>query len=88
MSDYMVNFIKTGNPNQSGLAHWQAYKPSSQSYMRFEAGEVYPSSHLLSGMWELHESIRLRDENIGQFRRWLGGWASEDGLLIHRRKSE
>jgi len=56
--------------------------------MRFEAGEVYPSSHLLSGMWELHESIRLRDENIGQFRRWLGGWASEDGLLIHRRKSE
>jgi len=88
MSDYLVNFIKTGNPNQLGLARWQAYDPSSKNYLRFEAGEVYPSSHLLPGMWELHESIRLRDENLGQFRQWLGGWASEDALLRHRRKSE
>jgi len=80
MFSYLINFIKTGNPNGDGLAMWQPYTPSGETYMRFEAGAARPSTRLLPGMWELHESIRLRDENQGKFRSWLGGWASRSLL--------
>jgi len=33
MRAYWVNFIKTGNPNGTGLAHWQAFDPSKNDVM-------------------------------------------------------
>lgn len=33
MSDYWVNFVKTGNPNGDGLPEWEAYKPEQKMIM-------------------------------------------------------
>ncbi|MBU2886174.1 carboxylesterase family protein [Gilvimarinus agarilyticus] len=84
MFNYLVNFIKTGKPNQDGLPGWPSYDTGAQGYMRFEHGVAQPSNNLLPGMWELYEKIRLRDDASGQFRSWLGGWAS-DSLLRRSR---
>lgn len=46
MSDYWVNFAKTGNPNGEGLPKWGAYSLDSEPYM--ELGDtVKPGNHLL-----------------------------------------
>jgi len=88
MSEYMINFIKTGNPNPVGLTTWQPYALSGKHYMRFEAGEAQLSNNLLPGMWELHNRIRLHNNEQGRFRHWLGGWASNDVLLRNRLESD
>jgi para-nitrobenzyl esterase len=33
MSDYWVNFVKTGNPNGEGLPKWDAYDPEQKMVM-------------------------------------------------------
>jgi len=86
MSDYMVNFIKTGKPNQASLPKWVSYDRSSKFYMRFEEGEARPSQNMLPGMWELYEDIKERDEKLGQSQHWLGGWASDEALVKSRIK--
>jgi len=88
MSDYMINFIKTGNPNQASLAKWIPYDRSSKYYMRFEDGEARPSQDMLPGMWELYESIKDRDEKLGQSQHWFGGWASDESLVKSQIKLE
>jgi len=88
MSDYLITFIKSGNPNKDGLENWMPYEASAKNYMHFENGTGHLSSDLLPGMWELHESMRLRDEEQGHFRHWLGGWASDSSLAKNRIKSE
>ena len=37
MSDYWVNFIKTGNPNGSGLIEWPAYDFAKEPHLEFGA---------------------------------------------------
>jgi para-nitrobenzyl esterase len=37
MSDYWVNFIKTGNPNGKGLAEWPKYNTDANQVMVFDA---------------------------------------------------
>jgi len=34
-SDYLINFVKTGNPNASGLPQWSAYQPGRHSSLEF-----------------------------------------------------
>ncbi len=82
MSAYLINFVKNGNPNQTGMPQWKPYDRSAQNYMRFERGAAQPAFDPLPGTWELHEKIRLHEENQGVFRSWLGGWASNN--LLHR----
>jgi para-nitrobenzyl esterase len=41
MSSYWANFIKTGNPNGKGLAHWPSEKEKPAT--AFEVGDVYKS---------------------------------------------
>jgi len=88
MSDYMVNFIKTGNPNHTGLPTWVAYDRSSKNYMRFEDGKAQPSQDMLPGMWELYENIKERDEKLELSQHWFGGWASDDSLIKSRVKPD
>jgi len=88
MSNYMVNFIKTGNPNHADLPDWMPYERSSKHYMRFENGEARPSQDMLPGMWILYENIKKRNERLGQSQHWLGGWASDDSLNKSRIKSD
>ena len=33
--DYVVNFVKTGNPNGAGLTNWQAYDPAKDNILDF-----------------------------------------------------
>jgi len=85
MSSFLINFIKTGNPNQPeinqiALAQWKPYEQSEKPYMHFTDGEARPSQNLHPGMWELYERVRQDNRQKGRFRHWLGGWAS-DGLL-------
>jgi len=86
MSAYLINFIKMGNPNQAGLTQWTPYDLSEKPYMHFIDGEAQPSQDLHPGMWELYEIMGLDDEQRGEFRHWLGGWAS-DGLLMKNRRN-
>jgi len=84
MSNYMVNFIKTGNPNQLGLPNWAPYDRSTKNYMLFEKGQALPSQDMLPGMWELYESLRERDEKLEKLQHWYGGWASDKSLVKSR----
>ncbi len=47
MQSYFVNFIKTGNPNGSGLPEWPAYKPETNYLrMRIDAkSQAEPEAH-------------------------------------------
>jgi len=90
MSSYLVNFIKTGNPNpletnRTGLAQWNSYALSEKPYMHFTDGQARPSQNLHPDMWEFYERVGLADDQRGVFRHWSGGWAS-DGLLIKNRR--
>ncbi|MBO9518174.1 MAG: carboxylesterase family protein [Porphyrobacter sp.] len=38
MGDYWVNFVKTGNPNGSGLAAWPAYTPEGRQIVEIGSG--------------------------------------------------
>ncbi len=58
MSNYWVNFAKTGNPNGDGLPTWNPYRKDDRHYMEFnkevKAGSV-PGKDLFPGVWELWE---------------------------------
>ena len=47
MSDYWVNFVKTGNPNGEGVPEWGAYDKSSGSIM-----EIGDKSQLQKGLYK------------------------------------
>lgn len=57
MSDYWVEFARTGKPNVKGLPEWQPYSKIQQHYMAFRNGRAEPGLDLLPGMFELHEKI-------------------------------
>lgn len=40
MSDYLCNFVKTGNPNGTGLVEWKKAKAGQKEVMRFGEGEI------------------------------------------------
>ncbi len=46
MSDYWVNFVKTGNPNGEGLSEWSVYDKSSGNIMEFgDKSKLSPGLH-------------------------------------------
>lgn len=50
MSDYWVNFVKTGNPNGDGLPKWEAYDPEKKMVMVLgdrQASEPMPDARAL-----------------------------------------
>jgi para-nitrobenzyl esterase len=50
MSDYWVNFVKTGNPNGPGLPQWEAYDAQEKMIMNLgerQAGEAMPDGRAL-----------------------------------------
>ena len=50
MSDYWVNFVKTGNPNGPGLPQWEAYNTQDKMIMNLgvqPAGEPMPDARAL-----------------------------------------
>jgi len=54
MSDYWVNFARTGNPNGPGLPQWEAYTPENEKAMIFDTiigQQKIPDLEQL-GFWE------------------------------------
>ncbi|MBQ3029709.1 MAG: carboxylesterase family protein, partial [Agathobacter sp.] len=40
MSDYLCNFVKTGNPNGEGLVEWKQAKAGQKEVIRLGEGDV------------------------------------------------
>ncbi len=36
MSSYLLNFVKTGNPNGKGLPQWEGFTPKTEATMLFD----------------------------------------------------
>lgn len=56
MSEYWLNFAKTGNPNGKGLSKWQPYQFEDRHYMNFN-GKAKPEKDLLPGVWEFVNKV-------------------------------
>lgn len=57
MSAYWINFVKTGNPNGSGMQEWKRYDASSQSIMEFGEKPVLKPG-LFKSEFEVLESVQ------------------------------
>ena len=55
MSNYWVNFAKTGNPNGDGLPEWTAYTIDSECYMEL-GDEPSPGQNLRTEQLDFHEA--------------------------------
>ena len=58
MTDYWTAFARDGVPSASGQPQWKAYG-ADRSYMAFK-DSPQPGTHLLPGMYELHEQVVCR----------------------------
>jgi para-nitrobenzyl esterase len=59
MSNYWVNFAKTGDPNGKGLPKWAPYKTSDEAYMDFgDAAQL--RNHLLKEQLDFLEQFQNR----------------------------
>jgi len=58
VGDYWAGFVKTGVPSAAGEAAWLPYA-NDEAYMHF-ADTPQAASHLLPGMYELHEEVVCR----------------------------
>lgn len=55
MSNYWVNFARTGNPNQKGLPTWPAYNAKDEPYL--ELGDtIKAGNHLLKAECDFYEA--------------------------------
>ena len=59
MSNYWVNFARTGDPNGKGLPKWAAYKTSDEPYMDF-GDAVQLRNHLLKTQLDFLEQFQKR----------------------------
>jgi para-nitrobenzyl esterase len=64
MSDYWVNFAKTGDPNGGDRPVWGPYTSSVRQFMAFQDVAI-PSVNLLPGSLELHFEIDKRRTERG-----------------------
>jgi para-nitrobenzyl esterase len=56
MSDYWVNFARTGNPNGTGLPQWQPYTRADPNYVELNV-TARPDSDLTPGAWDLFDKV-------------------------------
>jgi len=63
MIDYWASFMRSAQPTAAGQPDWPAYG-KDRAYMRF-ADEPQPGTHLLPGMYELHEEVVCRRRAAG-----------------------
>jgi para-nitrobenzyl esterase len=63
MVDYWASFVKTGHPTAKNAATWPAFDATA-AYMHF-ADVPRPSTHLLPGMYQLHEEVMCRRRAAG-----------------------
>jgi len=77
ISDYWVDFAKTGNPNGKGRPEWRTYSESSRDYLLFRDGSGIPSKDLLPKAFALHEAIFQQRRKCGN-QTW---WFNNIGLL-------
>ena len=66
MIGYWTAFARSGNPNSKTLPRWSPYG-STRAYMLFAAAPQ-AASHLLPGMFELHENVVCRRRPAGSCR--------------------
>ena len=59
MSNYWVNFARTGDPNGKGLPKWAPYKTSDEPYMDF-GDAVQLRNHLLKAQLDFLEQFQKR----------------------------
>ncbi len=59
MSNYWVNFAKTGDPNGKGLPKWTPYNASDEPYMDF-GDVVQVRNHLLKEQLDFLEQFQKR----------------------------
>jgi para-nitrobenzyl esterase len=59
MSNYWVNFAKTGDPNGKGLPKWTPYNASAEPYMEF-GDVVQMGNHLLKQQLDFLEQFQKR----------------------------
>jgi para-nitrobenzyl esterase len=57
MSSYWVNFVKTGDPNGSGLPIWTPYDPAGEPYLELGT-PIKSGSHLLKAELDFLERVR------------------------------
>jgi len=63
MIDYWASFMHSARPTAAGQPDWPAYS-KDRAYMTF-ADEPKPGTHLLPGMYELHEEVVCRRRAAG-----------------------
>jgi para-nitrobenzyl esterase len=63
MLDYWASFARDGVPSSAGRPQWRPYG-TERAYMAFE-DEPLPRTHLLPGVFELHEQIVCRRRAAG-----------------------
>ena len=61
--DYWTGFARSGSPGASGHPQWSAYG-STRAYMKFDE-TPQPATHLMPGMFELHEQVVCRRRTDG-----------------------
>jgi len=59
MSSYWVNFVRTGDPNGSGLPSWPRYDRATEPYLEF-GDTVTAGTHLLKRELDFHEAAQPR----------------------------
>ncbi|MDG3439048.1 carboxylesterase/lipase family protein [Nitrospirillum amazonense] len=63
MMDYWTSFARTGTPSAAGQPAWQPYDGAA-AYMHFAAAPQ-PETHLMPGMYALHEATVCRRHAAG-----------------------
>ena len=56
MSDYWVNFARTGNPNGEGLPEWQPYTRTNPDYIELNVTAT-PASNITPEVWDFFDQV-------------------------------
>ena len=56
MSDYWVNFARTGNPNGEGLPEWQPYTRTNPDYIELNVTAT-PASNITPEIWDFFDQV-------------------------------
>jgi para-nitrobenzyl esterase len=56
MSNYWVNFARTGSPNGNNQPVWDKYSSAEPNYVELD-GSARPASNLLPANWDLFDKV-------------------------------